>query len=162
MVCARSRPRGVVSAAFSDGGGSTGLAIDAAGNAYFSQSRFNSIYKVSGTNAPVLFAGSGSALQAGSADGTGNAAEFTGPNGIAIDAAGNLFVADTGNYTIRKITPAGVVTTLAGSASVRGTTDGSGSAALLMGSLWYRRGLGTTSCMSPMATPYARWRQTAP
>jgi sugar lactone lactonase YvrE len=123
-------PAGVVSAAFSGGGGSTGLAIDAAGNAYFSQSGFNSIYKVSGTNAPVLFAGSGSALQPGSADGTGNAAGFTGPNGIAIDAAGNLFVADTGNYTIRKITPAGVVTTLAGSASVRGTTDGSGSAAL--------------------------------
>lgn len=122
-------PGGVVSAAFSGGGGSTGLAIDAAGNAYFSQSGLNSIYKVSGSGAPVLFAGSGTTVSSGNADGTGSAAGFNHPNGIAIDSAGNLFVVDSGNYTIRKITPAGVVTTLAGLAGAKGINDGSGSAA---------------------------------
>jgi len=119
---------GVVSAAFSGGGGSTGLAIDAAGNAYFSQSGLNSIYKVSGSGAPVLFAGSGT-VSSGNADGTGSAAGFNHPNGIAIDSAGDLFVVDSGNYTIRKITPAGVVTTLAGLAGAKGIIDGSGNAA---------------------------------
>jgi sugar lactone lactonase YvrE len=121
-------PGGVVSTAFSGGGGSTGLAIDAAGNAYFSQPGLNAIYKVSGSGAPVLFAGSGT-VSSGDADGTGSAAGFNHPNGIAIDAAGNLFVVDTGNYTIRMITPAAVVTTLAGLAGDKGITDGTGSAA---------------------------------
>ncbi|MGV8042055.1 MAG: PKD domain-containing protein [Thermoanaerobaculaceae bacterium] len=60
----------------------------------------------------------------GSADGTGSAATFSGPGAIAVDAQGNAWVADTDNHAIRRVTPAGTVTTVAGLAGVPGTTDG--------------------------------------
>jgi DNA-binding beta-propeller fold protein YncE len=74
-----------------------------------------------------LLAGSGTA---GSANGTGAAASFNNPEGMARDpVTGNIYVADSGNHVIRKITPAGVVTTIAGSAGVTGAVDAIGSAA---------------------------------
>jgi hypothetical protein len=57
-------------------------------------------------------------------------ASFYYPYGVAVDVAGNLYVADTGNSTIRKLSPAGMVTTLAGTAGMVGSTDGTGSGAL--------------------------------
>src|SRR5687768_620480 len=64
---------------------------------------------------------------AGATDGSGTVASFNNPFGIAIDAAKNLYVADTVNKTIRKITPDRTVSTLAGLAGQVGSTDGTGS-----------------------------------
>jgi hypothetical protein len=71
----------------------------------------------------------GLAGNSGTADGTGSAARFNGPRGVAVDVSGNLYVADANNQTIRKITAGGVVTTLAGTAGSSGSEDGPGSTA---------------------------------
>jgi len=76
------------------------------------------------TSNVVTFAGS--AGNAGSADGSRGAARFNSPTGLAVDAAGNVFVADSGNHTIRKITPDGTVSTIAGIAGLPGLVDGVG------------------------------------
>jgi hypothetical protein len=60
----------------------------------------------------------------GAVDGTGTNAQFNAPEGVAVDSAGNVYVGDTGNCTIRKVTPGGVVTTLAGLAGTSGSADG--------------------------------------
>src|SRR6266853_6617075 len=75
----------------------------------------------------ALFAGDMGGI--GNVDGVGAAARFNTPFGVATDSAGNVYVADSGNNTIRKITPAGVVTTLAGTPGVTGSIDGTGAAA---------------------------------
>jgi sugar lactone lactonase YvrE len=69
----------------------------------------------------------------GSKDGTGSAARFNAPEGIAADSAGNLYVAEPASATVRKLTPQGVVTTLAGSLGAVGYADGSGGAARFNG-----------------------------
>ena len=66
---------------------------------------------------------------AGCADGIGPLASFHGPSSVAVDKTGNVYVADTYNGTIRKITTTGVVTTLAGAAGTFGSADGTGGAA---------------------------------
>lgn len=78
----------------------------------------------SGSSTLSLLAGS--ATESGNLDGAGAAARFNQPTGIAIDSAGNLYVADRGNCAIRKITPGGNVSTLAGSSAHCASQDGSG------------------------------------
>ena len=104
-----------------------GVAVDSAGNVYVADMRNHTIRKV--TPAGVVTTLAGLAGSSGSADGTGSAARFDEPYGVAVDSAGNVYVADTWNSTIRKLTPAGVVTTLAGLAGSYGSADGTGSAA---------------------------------
>jgi hypothetical protein len=104
-----------------------GVAVDSAGVVYVADSGNNTIRRI--TPAGVVTTLAGLAGTFGSADGTGSGARFSGPGGVAVDSAGVVYVADTTNCTIRKVTPAGVVTTLAGLAGARGSADGTGSAA---------------------------------
>ncbi|MEQ1676073.1 MAG: IPT/TIG domain-containing protein [Chitinophagaceae bacterium] len=103
-----------------------GVTIDAAGNLYCAEYGSHVVSKYSTANVYSVIAGqTGSG---GTTDGTGAAARFNFPAGITIDATGNLYVTETVNNRIRKITPAGVVTTIAGSTA--GNADGFGVTAL--------------------------------
>jgi serine/threonine-protein kinase len=107
--------------------GAGGAALDTSGNLYVADFNNNVIRKVTPGDVVTTFVGS---TTAGYVDATGGAARFNGPVDVAIDAAGNLYVSDTGNQAIRKITPAGVVSTLAGGGpGAPGFLDGTGSAA---------------------------------
>ncbi len=103
------------------------LALDSADNLYVAEARNHTIRRI--TPAGDVTTLGGSAGNPGSLDGTGSEARFASPQGITIDAAGNIYIADSGNSTVRKITAAGVVTTVAGTAGVPGSTDGAGGAA---------------------------------
>ncbi len=103
------------------------IAVDASGNAYLTDPANRTIRRISAGGTVTTFAGLEGSI--GNVDGTGGNARFTSPSGIAIDGGGNLYVADAGTNTIRKINPAGVVTTLAGTAGVAGSADGTGTAA---------------------------------
>jgi len=105
----------------------SGVAVDGAGNVLVADSGNNTIRKITPAGVVTTLAGTAGSL--GSVDGTGAAARFASPSGVAVDGAGNVFVADNLYSTIRKITPTGVVTTLAGTAGSYGSADGTGAAA---------------------------------
>ena len=96
--------------------------MDAAGNVYVTDSNNHTLRKV--TPAGVVTTVAGLAGTSGSADGTGTDARFNFPWGVAVDAAGNVYVADSNNSSIRKVTPAGVVTTLVGHPGATGFQPG--------------------------------------
>lgn len=107
--------------------GPSGVATDSVGNVYVADSINNTIRKINPAGEVSTLAGT--AGQRGSADGIGASARFSGPYGLAADSAGNLYVADEYNFTIRKVSPAGEVTTLAGTPGQAGSADGTGAAA---------------------------------
>jgi hypothetical protein len=107
-----------------------GIAVDNAGNIYVAEWGNHAIRKLtpSGTSWAVTTL-AGSIGVPGSADGVGTAAQFYNPAGVAVDNSGNVYVADYVNSTIRMVSPAGLVTTIAGSAMVPGSVDGPGATA---------------------------------
>jgi DNA-binding beta-propeller fold protein YncE len=118
-------PAGVVTTLAAGFNGPTGVAVDASGNVYVADKGNNMIRKITPAGVVTTLAGS---TTLGSTNATGTAASFEYPYGVAVDASGNVYVADWGNNMIRKITPAGVVTTLAGS-TTSGSANGTGTAA---------------------------------
>ncbi|MEB3197407.1 MAG: carboxypeptidase regulatory-like domain-containing protein, partial [Candidatus Sericytochromatia bacterium] len=101
-----------------------GIALAPDGVIYVADTGSNRIRKVMADGMVTLLAG----MNAGLADGTGQAAQFSQPEGLGVDAKGNLYVADSGNCAIRVVTPTGAVTTLAGDGTP-GANDGVGKAA---------------------------------
>jgi hypothetical protein len=103
----------------------SGVAVDSSGNICVADYSLNSIRRITNGGVVTTLAGS----QVGYLDGTGSAAKFFFPSGLAADGAGNLYVAEWNTSVIRKITSGGVVTTVAGLAGSPGNADGIGSAA---------------------------------
>ena len=100
----------------------SGTAVDSSGTVYVADSANHVIRKITSAGVVTTFAGDG---LSGSKDGTGSGAQFNTPSAIVINSSGTLFVSDSGNHCIRKITSAGVVSTFAGGSS--GFADGIGS-----------------------------------
>ena len=118
---------GSTTAGSADGSGTSasfnkpaGVAVDSAGNVYVADFANNEIRKIDASDVVSTLAGS---TTAGNKDGMGSAAAFSGPNDVAVDAAGNVYVADSGNNEMRLVAPSGLVSTLAGTGT-RGSQDG--------------------------------------
>jgi DNA-binding beta-propeller fold protein YncE len=106
-----------------------GIAVDAGGTLYVADAGNNNrIRRIGADGMVATLAGS----TEGFADGAGSAAKFHTPSGLALDEAGNLYVADTGNHAIRKVSPQGMVSTLAGT-GMAGFRDGPGAQAQFNG-----------------------------
>lgn len=106
----------------------SGITVDSSGTIYVADTGNHLIRKVT-TPGLVVTKLAGDPTKSGSRDGTGAAASFTLPRGITTDPDGNVYVADTNNHTIRKVTATGVVTTFAGRAAGGAAVDGVGAAA---------------------------------
>ena len=104
--------------------GPLGMAQDSNGNLYVADARNHTIRKVEPSGRTTTVAGM--AGQKGASDGISSVARFNEPSGVAVDYAGNIYVADAWNHTVRRISSQGVVSTLAGLAGQRGSADGLG------------------------------------
>jgi sugar lactone lactonase YvrE len=106
-----------------------GVAVDGEGSIIIADWGNDRVRKITPDGTVSTLAGSGSA---GFADGAGAAAQFNGPAGVAVDGEGSIIITDGGNHSVRKITPDGTVSTLAGSGR-EGFADGAGAAAEFSG-----------------------------
>jgi sugar lactone lactonase YvrE len=102
---------------------SSGVAVDGEEIVYVADTGNHTVRKIVNGVVTTL---AGMAGSSGSADGYGDAARFNAPTAMIVDARGNLYVCDTGNHTIRKVSPTGLVTTVAGVAGTPGSSDGTG------------------------------------
>lgn len=131
-----------------------GITIDAAGILYVSDTENNLIRKVTPSGDVTTIAGSGPEPDSKSVDGVGSAAHFYRPTGITIGKDDALYVVDEDNYTVRRVTKAGEVTTFAGKARTPGWVDATGLvptaiAANANGDLLVSDGLGTMRKITP-------------
>ena len=113
-----------------DGGAATsaevnlveGVTADGSGNVYFADIASNCVRKITGG---VITTVAGTGTQGFSGDGgAAISAQLFHPQGVAIDGNGNLYIVDTGNYRIRKVTPAGIISTIAGNGTNGSSGDG--------------------------------------
>jgi len=113
-----------------------GIAVTSTGTVYIADSGNNVIRSITAGGTVTTRAGGGAAggVAAGYTDATGTSAKFNKPNSVTLDKNGNLYVADQNNNAIRKVTPAGVVTTVVGSSTgVSGSMNGAFASALFNG-----------------------------
>ena len=103
-------------------GSPIGLAWDTAGNLYFCDTKNNMVFRSTPAGVITIVAGNGTAFFSGDG-GPATAAALSGPQGVAVDSKGNIFIADTGNFRIREVT-AGVINTIAGSSLSGNSGDG--------------------------------------
>jgi sugar lactone lactonase YvrE len=100
----------------------SGLAMDAAGNLFVAESD-NRVRRISATGIATTVAGNGAGGFSGDS-GPATTAQLQNPGGLAIDASGNLFIADTGNNRVRRVSPAGIIVTVAGTGAAGYSGDG--------------------------------------
>jgi len=106
-------------------GMSFGIAVDGTGYVYMGDYIFNKLWKIAPDTSAVVLAGNGMQGFADGSGGRGGTAEFDGLGGVAVDVGGNLYIADGNNNRIRKVSPDGTTTTLAGNGTP-GSDDGTG------------------------------------
>ena len=116
-----------------------GIAVDSAGNVYVADLGNKLIRKITSLGTVSTLAGSSSSVS-GYVDGQGSAARFYDPHGVSVDSNGIVYVADSGNHLIRKITPSGMVSTFAGTNNALNTM-GSQNGQALSSSFYYPRGV---------------------
>ncbi len=104
-------------------GAPMGIATDAGGNIFFASPILNSILKLAPNGMLTRIAGTSRRGYSGDG-GPAERAQLNDPGGVAVDGAGNLFIADTGNNRIRRVSPSGIITTVAGNGSLGFSGDG--------------------------------------
>jgi uncharacterized protein (TIGR03437 family) len=100
-----------------------GVAVDGQGNLFIADSNNNRVLKVSASGVITTLAGNGTAGFSGDG-GSATSAQFSQPQYLAADGAGNVFISDTGNNRIRKVSPNGTISTLAGTGAAGFAGDG--------------------------------------